>query len=348
MRTLVQLLPTLVTLLASMLVGLPIRAQTTVDVGQSIQAAIEAAAPGDVILVGPGTFQEDLDFQGKPISLVGTGPHTVIEGTGTGPVVTFESGESFDSILDSVTITGGVATAGGGVLISGASPTVIRCTITENRGSSSGSGIHVAGGSQARLFNNLVSFNTRKSGDPHAIQIVGSSPAVVNNTIVRNDSNGILISGASSPVILNNVIARNGSVVGGAPRGRGICDFSGGQAEILFNDFHRNRVSALLRGGKDWRRVTALQNAIDDPKVSGNVDGRPGFPRAGPKSPAQVRCHDFEVCDRGSGRAVDQGHPGSECEDLDGSQNTIGHTGGPFTAGSHRVPGEASCGVATP
>jgi hypothetical protein len=335
-------------LLTSLLAAPQSAAQTTVDVGQSIQAAIEAAAPGDVILVGPGTYGEDLDFLGKPVTVRGTGPHTIVEGTGEGPVVTFASGESFDSVLDSVTVTGGAAGSGGGVLISGASPTVLRCAVTANRASSSGSGVHVSGGSQARLFNNLVSFNVRQSGDPHAIQIVGSSPAVVNNTIVRNDSNGILVSGASSPVIMNNVIARNGSVVGGAPRGRGICDFSGGQAKILFNDFHRNRVSALLRGGRDWRRATALQNAVDDPNVSGNVDGRPGFPRAGPKTPEKVRCHDFEVCDDGSGRAVDRGHPDGGCLDLDGSPNTLGHLGGPFAPGSHRVPDEASCGVASP
>jgi len=67
-------------------------------------------------------------------------------GTGGGPVVTFASGETPASVLDSLTITGGRADAGGGVLILGSSPTVVRTVITQNRAGLRGSGIYVEAG----------------------------------------------------------------------------------------------------------------------------------------------------------------------------------------------------------
>ena len=111
--------------------------------GQSIQVAIVAAQPGDVVAVAPGTFVEDLDFVGKGIVVRGAGPTTVIRGTGTGPVVRFVTGEGPASVLDAVTVTGGVAPQGGGVYVQAASPTIVRTTIVENRAVAQGSGVYI-------------------------------------------------------------------------------------------------------------------------------------------------------------------------------------------------------------
>ena len=315
--------------------------------GGSIQAAITAASPGDVIEVPPGVYEEDLDFQGKAVTVRGAGAATVVRGTGTGPVVTFASGEGPDSVLDGLTLTGGAAVRGGGVLIDGASPTVIRCRIVGNTASSQGSGIQVQGGGAPRIFNNLVGWNgTSGFGDPHGIQVSGSSPAVVNNTIVRHDSNGVFLSGSSAALVLNNVIAWNGGKVAGDTRGRGICDFSGGNATLRNNLFHRNRIAAVLRGGKDWKRIAKFQkNNPEDVAVQGNVDGNPGFVRRPPGDVEALSCHDAAVCDVLGGRAVDVGHDDPACDDTDGSRNTAGHTGGPFAAGVE-VPDGTSCGMA--
>lgn len=86
--------------------------------GMSIQAAIESASDGDVVSVEAGTYAEKIDFLGKAITVVGTGPSSVIQGDLTGSVVRFASGEGPASVLDSFTITGGGADFGGGVYIS--------------------------------------------------------------------------------------------------------------------------------------------------------------------------------------------------------------------------------------
>jgi nitrous oxidase accessory protein NosD len=191
--------------------------------GQSLAAAIDDAAPGDVLELSAGVYAGDLDFGGKAITVVGVGPATVLMGSGEGSVVRFSSGEGPASVLDSVAVTGGSADRGGGIHIADAAPTVRRTIVFGNRAALQGSGIYVAR-SSAILRNNLVAYNSTGGGDPHALEIVDAGPSVVNNTIVRNDSNGIILRGSSPADIRNNVIAVNGS----RGRGRGICDFSGG------------------------------------------------------------------------------------------------------------------------
>ncbi len=106
--------------------------------GGSIQAAIRSAAPGSRVLVLAGTYVEQLDFQGKPIEVIGLAgaAATTIDGGRAGPVVRFVSGEGPASRLQGFTIRGGSASrgAGGVVAASGATPTVEDCVIRDNVG----------------------------------------------------------------------------------------------------------------------------------------------------------------------------------------------------------------------
>lgn len=307
----------------------PVRAaDLAVAPGDSIQAAIDAAVDGDTIMVAEGTYAGDLDFDGKAIAVVGRGPASVVVGTGTGPVVRFDSGETAASVLDSFTITGGAAVVGGGILVENASPTILRNVVTANRASGQGSGIAVRGSGgvvpSPQILNNLLTFNTNLDGfgDPHGIQVVNAAPAIVNNTIVEGDSNGILLAGVASraTVIMNNVIALNGTAR--EKRGRGICDFSGG-AIIQYNLFYRNTVAALLTQiGRNFRRVRTAERVLGDPNLAHNTDRSPRF--------VDVRAGDFRLAPKSAARNA--GNPDAAFADRDGGRNTMGHTGGPLAA----------------
>ena len=297
--------------------------------GGSIQAAIDASVDGDVVAVAAGTYDEDIDFAGKAIRVVGSGPSTVIRGSGSGPVATFASGEGSGSVLDSVTVTGGAAVSGGGVYIFAASPRLLRNVIANNSAAARGSGVYLEQ-SNAELYNNLIAYNFHFAGDPHSVEIVDSSPVIVNNTVVKGDSNGIIVRGTSAPLIMNNVIANNGSVVDHERRGRGICDFSGGAAVIQYNVFAKNRRAALLSGATDYRRIRGAQRDIAPPRLLDNVDGNPRFPRRPRKSFADANLPDDFVLRASRSRARDAGNPDPAYNDLDGSRNDIGFTGGPY------------------
>ena len=107
-----------------------------------IQLAIDSLVDGDTLVVGPGTYQENIDFLGKAItvkSLQGPGS-TVIDGGYADTVVTFRNSEWLGSVLDGFTLRNGLgvydyligARTGGGICCVGSSPTLVNNIITDN------------------------------------------------------------------------------------------------------------------------------------------------------------------------------------------------------------------------
>jgi predicted outer membrane repeat protein len=128
------------------------RGSTQVKPGQSIQKAIKKApCTGATICVAPGTYNEKIDFLGKPINLISSGGPTltILNGSSSGTVVTFQTAEGKDSILDGFTVREGKALYGAGILIRNASPTIRNCIVRQNTATgglrASGGGIGVTG-----------------------------------------------------------------------------------------------------------------------------------------------------------------------------------------------------------
>jgi len=105
----------------------------------TIQGAINAAANGDVIIVEQGTYVENINFSGKAIIIRSANPNdpnvvatTIIDGGKSGSVVTFDTGEGNDSILQGITVRNGQADNGGGIYCNVSSPTISNCLINGN------------------------------------------------------------------------------------------------------------------------------------------------------------------------------------------------------------------------
>ena len=229
----------------------------TLDTGYSIQAHIDAANNGDVIIVPPGTYYEIIDFKGKAITLSSADPQdpavvaaTVIDGGRTGKqVVTFATGEGPQSVLTGFTIThgGGPGDAGddptvpfgGGICCRNSSPSIIGNVIRYNEsqcGYGTGGGIQSYGGSPVITGNTIT--DNRAYGSGGGVFCSGGSASITGNSIERNysagDGGGIYSNSAT--VIRDNVVSGNEA----AGYGGGIC---GGAGLIEDNEINYNTAS---------------------------------------------------------------------------------------------------------
>jgi uncharacterized protein (DUF362 family) len=155
-----------------------------------IQDAIDDAINGDEIVVSRGSYQENIDFIGKNLTVRSTDPNdpavvaaTVIDGAGQGPVVTFSDGEGPNCLLSGFTIIDGNCLEGGGIYCWMSSPTICRCVIRENQADYNGGG----------MFSFL------------------SAPMLANCAFVGNsaDYGGAVYAEESSPMLANCVFTNN-------------------------------------------------------------------------------------------------------------------------------------------
>lgn len=134
----------------------------------TIQAAIDAAANGDEIVVLPWVYQESVNFRGKNIVLRSTDPtsssvvaNTVIQGGWEGPTVAFSGTESSSCVLAGFTITGGFAS---GIAGHGTLATIQHNVVTTNSANwgsySPGGGLNGCNGliQFNRITNNIARF----------------------------------------------------------------------------------------------------------------------------------------------------------------------------------------------
>jgi len=126
----------------------------------TIQAAIVAAAPGDTVLVAPGTYVEELDYLGKAITVASESGAAATILTNVNSAVSFVNGEGRNSILRGFTVTGhdsGQAAIHG----PGTSPRIVQCVIRDNRTSFGlAAGVHCDG----TLIDCLIENNSNSSG----------------------------------------------------------------------------------------------------------------------------------------------------------------------------------------
>ena len=178
-----------------------------------IQACIDAVQSGDTVIARPGTYIENINFNGKNITVASNFLYThnqndinntIIDGNQNGSVVTIASGENNDAVLTGFTIQNGNAVDGGGIFVTGgatsfglATPVfsttpklsylkIINNVATESGGSGGGGGIYI--------FNTTNDIN-------YPPYYYNNTPVIMENLEVSNnvsyfDAGGIFASAA--------------------------------------------------------------------------------------------------------------------------------------------------------
>jgi len=187
----------------TLLIGVSLTFGTTLTVGSgqtysTIQAGINAASPGDTVLVFPGTYTQNLNFNGKDI-VVGSRfilsdstsyvENTIINGNNNGSAVIFNHSETSSAVLSGFTIQNGYAFNGGGVYVQNASPTLSFLLVKSNNAYFTGAGLYFLN-STSSISNLTVTGNTA-ANNGGGIDKVNSTLAVSNSIFWNNTPNGI-------------------------------------------------------------------------------------------------------------------------------------------------------------
>ena len=159
----------------------------------TIAAAIDSAYQQDTIEVAPGTYSGGLSLLDKNLVFRGGGDpgETMLQGDGTGPVLTIDGGQSAVTKISNVTILGGGGTQGGGIRIDGgANPSLDHVIVAANAASGSGGGIAVLSGG-ADMSNMTIANNSSVGSGGAVYAAVGASVTIDNSILFGNGSTEI-------------------------------------------------------------------------------------------------------------------------------------------------------------
>ncbi|NQU04455.1 MAG: right-handed parallel beta-helix repeat-containing protein, partial [Calditrichaeota bacterium] len=189
---------------------------------ETIQAAIDASQDGDTVLVSPGVYVENINFEGKGITVASliltTGDaayidSTIIDGNEEDCVVSFASEEDSSAVLQGFTIRNGIQDFGGGIdcqMNSG--PTLMDLVITENEANSMGGGIYCAHNSNPDIIRVEIVDNVAQIGG--GICLNGSHSEMREVMITQNTRGGLVAFGSRNHFTLEYSTIYNNSGVG--------------------------------------------------------------------------------------------------------------------------------------
>jgi hypothetical protein len=251
----------------------------------TIQEGINSSVSGDMVLLSPGSYHENVICLGKNIRIVGengAGETFLMPPDSTIPAISMSPG--IGSELNGITITGGAgeelfSSLGGGTIL------IKNCIFSNFSGQGENSAV-VRVSSNSFVANNLFYDN---SGFGCVFLENGSTSRIINNTFDRNS--GGINSSSNKTIVMNNIITRSANF-----------GLQGVFEERKYNCLWNNKYSILSEDG-----VEEDLDAYDIDKDPCFVYHYTGDYRLRPESPC-----------------IDTGDPDSVYCDLDGSRNDMG------------------------
>ena len=163
----------------------------------TIQEGINSCSQGDTVLVEPGIYYENINFNGHNIVvasfyLIDRNPariiDTIIDGDSSGSVVTFENGEDNTTIITGFTLKNGYYIEGGGIYCEGSGPVIYSNIISENSVVyyHNGGGIYCSNSNAIIIDNTIVENHACHGG---GIYCENSNIIIRNNIIADNEAN---------------------------------------------------------------------------------------------------------------------------------------------------------------
>ena len=240
----------------------------------TIQAGINAATEGDTVLVEPGTYQENINYNGKNItvaSLFITNPdtaiisQTTIDGNFQGSVVIFDNGEDSTAVLQGFTLINGFNFGGGGGIMcnSSSSPLLKNLKITNNIGGVGG-GLFCFGGTRPQLveviFKNNSAINSGGGIYCESNVEISLKHVLISVNVSNQNGGGIYLKNNTSANLFDVTVDGNTAVSFGAGLyGLTKCTFFLENVRIMQNECEQDGGGLYL---SDSSTATLLEDSL--------------------------------------------------------------------------------------
>ena len=231
----------------------------------TIQEALDAAVPADLVCIEPGTYAENLVAPGPDMFIVGiAGPGvTIVDGGGLDRVMTIDGTATGDFLMRGLTLVYGGASYGGGLYVQGSAPRLVNLIIRSN-GAGQGGGVYLED-AEVTILNSAIYENySNISGG--GIHITGDSTILIDSTyVVTNQSDyggGLAVSDGATVSVVASVISNNTTTWSGA-------GLAGDYSTILIEDSEVNVNHSNWVGGGFYAFDSAL--TLVNTHVEGNT-----------------------------------------------------------------------------
>ena len=211
----------------------PVRNTNQNTYHMAIQDAIDTSNNYDVIIANPVTYEENINFSGKNVTVTSTTPQdpnlvaqTIIQGSGNVPVVEFQGSETSDCNFVGFTITGGGAE--GGIYGDRCGANISYCIIRDNLSEFNGAAISDVDGiiSNCTITGNTADLSRRGGAltncdgkiencliiNNHAYTnsaVYNCDADIINCTIADNTSNSGAAIDSCNGKIVNSIVYYN-------------------------------------------------------------------------------------------------------------------------------------------
>lgn len=241
-------------------IDLPGHGTTPVAPFRTIGYAIQAAASGDLVVVAPGVYGESDLVVDKSLTIRGAGAGATVVNGGAAGLVFFLYGVSNTIVLEDMSIMGGNAIDGGGVLCVAANASLIRCAIGLNYSDEFGGGARNHYGTLRLVQCRVLGNHARKAGG-------GVYGARLESCLVAfNEATNGTGGGVAACDLFNCTVASNRAAVAG-----GSADGAAWNSIVFFNE---SADSATLN-----YQATRFTDSCATPLPDGvgNIDSSPIF-----------------------------------------------------------------------
>ncbi len=257
----------------------------------TIQEGIDAADPGDTVLVLPGVYigqqNRNLHFDGKAVTLRSTGGRdaTIIDCLFAGRGFNLQSGETTTTIIEGFTLTHGLAlgdtwpdNCGGGMLLVGTSPTISDMVLAYNQAPTSGGGIACIEYSEPEISDVVFLGNdTVTNGGGGVLAYSNSRPVMTDCLFKENTSDyygGAVWAGSASPAwmerctFIGNSTTNHGGAVVFSQESPGVmwdCSLYGNSGAITGGVYFNNSAAlarnTIVAGSTSGAGVTCVNSS---------------------------------------------------------------------------------------